>query len=107
MENYKKKISQLLTEVLNVDEEKIYNNIALIKEQDKGDYTFPCFFLSKELRKAPNLISEELKSKINNPDYIERIETVNGYLNFFIKKEVLTKEVFEEFNNKKVKNSMK
>ena len=25
MENYKKKISQLLTEVLNVDEEKIYN----------------------------------------------------------------------------------
>ena len=103
MENYKKKISQLLTEVLNVDEEKIYNNIALIKEQDKGDYTFPCFFLSKELRKAPNLIAEELKSKINNPDYIERIETVNGYLNFFINKEVLTKEVFEEFNNKKEK----
>ena len=57
MENYKKKISQLLTEVLNVDEEKIYNNIALIKEQDKGDYTFPCFFLSKELKKAPNLIA--------------------------------------------------
>lgn len=103
MENYKKKISQLLTEVLNVDEEKIYNNIALIKEQDKGDYTFPCFFLSKELKKAPNLIAEELKNKINNPDYIERIETVNGYLNFFINKEVLTKEVFEEFNNKKEK----
>ena len=100
MINFKKEISSLISEILNIDEEKIYENVSLIKEKDKGDYTFPCFTLSKELRKSPNMIADELKESIKTTDFIEKIESVNGYLNFYLNKEIITKEVFEEFDKK-------
>lgn len=101
MINFKEEIANLISTELNIEEEKIYKNISLIKEKDKGDYTFPCFTLSKELKKSPNIIAEELKDRIKASDLIEKIESVNGYLNFFINKELLTKEVFNEFELKK------
>lgn len=101
MVNFKEEISNLISEELNIEKERIYANISLIKEKDKGDYTFPCFTLSKELKKSPNIIAEELKDRIKASDLIEKIESVNGYLNFFINKEFLTREVFEEFELKK------
>lgn len=103
MENFKKKISLLIKDVINIDENEIYNNIVLIKEKEKGDYALPCFFLSKELKKAPNIIAEEIKNSIILPKYIEKIENINGYLNFFLNKESLVKEVFEEFDKKQDK----
>lgn len=101
MIDLKSRISNLISEELNIEKERIYANISLIKEKDKGDYTFPCFTLSKELKKSPNIIAEELKDRIKASDLIEKIESVNGYLNFFVNKELLTKEVFEEFELKK------
>lgn len=101
MIDLKSRISNLISEELNIEKERIYANISLIKEKDKGDYTFPCFTLSKELKKSPNIIAEELKDRIKASDLIEKIESVNGYLNFFVNKELLSKEVFEEFELKK------
>ncbi len=103
MLDIKKVITNLIKSEINIDEETIYNNISIIKEKDKGDYTFPCFTLSKELKKAPNIISEELKNNIKITDEIEKIESVNGYLNFYVNKEVLTKEVFKEYDLNKEK----
>ena len=103
MVDIKKEITNLIKEIIDIDEEIIYNNISLIKEKDKGDYTFPCFTLSKILKKAPNVISDELKNNIKINEKIEKIESINGYLNFYINKEFLTKEVFNEFNEKKEK----
>ena len=97
MVDLKKEISLLLNKEVSID---TYPLIKEIKEKDKGDYTFPCFILAKELHKAPNQIADELKDKINS-DIIEKIEAVNGYLNFFIDKEVLTKEVFKEYEKTK------
>ena len=51
-----------------------------------GDYSFPCFHLSRVLRKAPHAIAEDINSGIIKPEIITRIETVGGYLNFFIDK---------------------
>ena len=99
MENIKKKIEETLKEVLDID--NIFENISEIKEEKKGDYTFPCFILSKTYKKAPNIIAAELKEKIGKKDFIEKIESVNGYLNFFINREYLTKIVFEEYEKTK------
>lgn len=51
-----------------------------------GDYSLPCFKLSKVLRKAPPAIAEELRAGLADklPDGIARVEAVNGYLNFFL-----------------------
>ena len=99
MENIKKKIEETLKEILDID--NIFENISEIKEEKKGDYTFPCFILSKTYKKAPNIIAAELKEKIGKKDFIEKIESVNGYLNFYVDKKYLTKIVFEEYDKKK------
>ena len=97
MVDLKKEISLLLNKEVSID---TYSLIKEIKEKDKGDYTFPCFILAKELHKAPNQIADELKDKIDS-EIIEKIEAVNGYLNFFIDKEFLTREVFKEYEKSK------
>ncbi|MBQ1495756.1 MAG: arginine--tRNA ligase [Bacilli bacterium] len=97
MVDLKKELSNLLDEKVNI---KTYDLIKEIKEKEKGDYTFPCFILAKELHKAPMVIADELKDSINSP-IVEKIESVNGYLNFYINKEYLTKLVFEEYENTK------
>lgn len=52
-------------------------------DQQLGDYAFPCFKLSKALRKAPPMIAAELKAAFDAPA-LARAENVNGYLNLFL-----------------------
>lgn len=101
MIDFKRKISSNISRILDINEEDIYNFIQIPKESNNGDYTFPCFTLAKTLKKSPILIANELKDKIANEDYIENIESVSGYLNFYLNKEIVTKAVFNEFEEKK------
>lgn len=103
MINFKKEIALIISNELEYDENDIYNFIQLTKDENNGDYSFPCFSLSKTFKKSPILISEELKEKIKKPNFIEKIECVSGYLNFYLKKEILIKEVCKEFEEKKEK----
>ena len=71
------------------------------KDTKNGDYSFPCFKLAKELKKAPQMIANDIKEKINiEGTGIEKVEVVGGFLNFFIDKEILTKEVLNEVASK-------
>ena len=49
-----------------------------------GDLALPCFKLSRILRKSPVQIAEELAAGIPADENIDRIESVSGYLNFFL-----------------------
>ena len=58
--------------------------------------------LQKELKKAPAIIAEELKNNMDiDKNLIEKVEIVGGYLNFYINKESLAREVIKEFDLKK------
>ncbi len=59
-----------------------------------GDYAFPCFKLSKALRKSPMMISDVLAAEIH-ADYLSRVESVKGYLNFFIDRATYAARVVE------------
>lgn len=87
--DYKKLIASLIEKEISID---VYDSIEVPKDSSMGDFAFPCFKLAKELRKSPNIIAEELKSKIID-DSIEKIEVVSAYLNFFIKKGNFCKEI--------------
>ena len=100
MLNIKTELSKIISKQIEISQEDIYSNIQIIKEKGKGDYTFPCFTLSKILKKSPIDIAKELKEKIPTNEIIDKVESINGYLNFYINKEYLTKLVFEEFNLK-------
>ncbi|ABR54259.1 arginyl-tRNA synthetase [Methanococcus vannielii SB] len=65
-----------------------------------GDYsTNIAFRLSKELKKAPKIIAEEITSSLSIPG-IEKIESLNGYINFFMDYSVFSKETTLEINSK-------
>ena len=97
MTDIKKIISSLIEKEINID---VYDLIKEIDDPSKGDYAFPCFSLAKELHKSPIDIANELANTIKD-ESIEKIESVNGYLNFFINKEYLTRIVFEEYDKTK------
>ena len=57
-----------------------------------GDYAFPCFKLSKALRKSPVMIADQLAAAIR-ADFLARVESVRGYLNFFIDRAIYAERV--------------
>ena len=57
-----------------------------------GDIAFPCFKLSRVLRKAPPVIAKEISEAFKS-DVVSKAEAVNGYLNIFVSSEYLIKNV--------------
>ena len=57
-----------------------------------GDFALPCFKFSPLLKKSPQEIALELEKKILLPKSVERMQAVGGFLNFFLKQEVMISE---------------
>jgi arginyl-tRNA synthetase len=82
-----------------LNKKEIENLIEIPPSQNLGDYAFPCFILSKKLKKSPQIIAEDLKKKIKSKDF-EKIETKGPYLNFFINKKKLIKQIIKDISKK-------
>ena len=97
MIDFKNIIAKAISKVVNIDEAEIKKSIEKPKGTNNGDYAFPCFRLAKDLHKAPPMIANDIKENIKvDEDKITKIEVAGGYLNFFINKETLVKEVLNE-----------
>ena len=99
MLDFKLLIAEKIAKCAELDTNEIKGYIEVPPNEDMGDYAFPCFKLAKALRKAPPAIAAELKEKIEADENIEKIEIVGGYLNFYVNKMTLTKEVLGEIAN--------
>lgn len=93
--DYKKIIAENLSKKANLSADEIESFIEIPPKSEMGDFAFPCFKLAKTMKKAPNIIAEDLKESLNI-DFIEKIETLGGYLNFFIAKGNFSKETIEK-----------
>ena len=98
MKDFKQIIAKQISKTIDINEKELESYIEAPKDSKNGDYAFPCFRLAKELRKAPPAIANEIKEKIEAVEEIEKIEVAGGYLNFFINKSILAKEVLEEIS---------
>ena len=102
MIDFKQEIAEKIAKVTKIDVEELKAYIEVPKDTKNGDYAFPCFRLAKELKKAPPVIANEIKEKIdldiNKSDEIEKVEIAGGYLNFYINKTILTNEVLNEIS---------
>lgn len=101
MISFKSLIAEKIAKEVELDKNEIEGYIEVPPNEEMGDYAFPCFKLAKALRKAPPAIAEELKGKLTTDENIEKIEIAGGYLNFYVNKEVLTKEVLKEISERK------
>lgn len=95
--DYKRLIGDLIKEVIGID---VYDSIEIPPDKNMGDFAFPCFKLAKELRKAPQMIAEDLKSKLSH-ESISKIEVVGAYLNFFINKSDFSRDILMHVLNNK------
>ena len=103
MTNFKNEIAKLISKAGNLKELDLESFIEVPKDKQNGDFAFPCFRLAKELKKAPQIIAQDIKNNLELPNkYIVKAEAVGGYINFYINKELQTEEVIKSFsdNNK-------
>ncbi|MEK6967104.1 MAG: arginine--tRNA ligase [Nanoarchaeota archaeon] len=82
------------------------------KDVSHGDISFPCFNLSKALKKSPQIIAKELAESLALKNPIKKMEVVGAYINFFIDDAEYCKEVFEalkqeDFGKPKLKKKEK
>ena len=93
---------ELLSRELRLPEREVENMIEIPQNSSLGDYAFPCFSLAKSLKSNPLLIAEDLAENLRRkiPKEISSVDFRGGYVNFFIDKKILVKEVFEKVEKK-------
>jgi len=97
MLNFKNEIAKIISNITNINVNELEGYIEIPPDENMGDYAFPSFKLAKELRKAPPVIANELKEKIEvENEILDKVEVVGGYLNFYINKSTLIKNTLVE-----------
>ena len=91
---YKQHFAETLAEHIGLPMEELLAMIEIPPENIPGDFAFPCFRLSKLLKKSPQQIAEELTTKLQS-DYFSSFENVSGYLNAHINKKTFINDFFE------------
>jgi len=101
MINFKNEIAKIISSIIGINIKELEGYIEVPVDENMGDYAFPCFRLAKELKKAPQIIANELKEKIEmKNEILDKVEVIGGYLNFHINKTTLIKNVLEEISFK-------
>ncbi|MFN8370187.1 MAG: arginine--tRNA ligase [Bacteriovoracaceae bacterium] len=100
-DDIKKEIAQKLRKIIleqfqiNLEDSEIYKLVTPTPDDTMGNYAFPCFQLSKVLKKAPPKIAEELKLFWGeNSHFIAK--NFGPYLNFYIENQFIGQTVFEK-----------
>ena len=97
--DFKLSIAQEIINALNttmgdagLSAQEIAGALEVPPDTAMGDFAFPCFKLSKALRKSPMMISDALATAVS-ADYLSKVESVKGYLNFFIDRATFAEKV--------------
>lgn len=101
MLDFKEKISEEISKITKIDKNELYEYIEMPSDNKMGDYAFPCFRLAKTMKKSPQIIANELKDGISLGNEFEKVEVINGYINFFVNNKKLVENVLEEVEEKK------
>lgn len=95
-------IKEQIVKSINFDFSALQINVEdLIIESisaDKGDYSLPCFAFAKVLRDNPINIANKIKDAVVVGELIEKVEVVAGYVNFFLNKSYVAKQVLKNFS---------
>lgn len=99
----KQVLSKIITKYLDgFSESEIENLLETPPETELGDYSLPCFSLSKKLKKSPIVIADQLKSDLENDldqSMVSELQSVKGYLNIFLNKSGYTKFVLDKISD--------
>jgi len=94
--NFKLHVGDLLQKATGMELEKILGILETPPDERLGDVAFPCFSLSRTLRKAPPLIAQDICGKIEIDEYIDRINVASGYVNFYFNRKAFVKSIIND-----------
>ncbi|MDF2964121.1 MAG: argS, partial [Paenibacillus sp.] len=95
--NYKSLLAfKLVSQLEGFNEDAIAELIEYPPNPQMGDLSMPCFKFSKQLRKAPQAIAEELKARWEAHPVFERVEAVSGYFNVYLNPAYFAADVIGE-----------
>lgn len=94
--NLKQEIYDILTQLKDYGD---LNSLVIDSiDASKGDFCLPCFSLAKTMRKAPMIIADEIANSLNlSNTNIEKVESVAGYVNFFLNKSKISEGVLTNY----------
>ncbi len=98
--DYKNYIASKLN-ISGLEISELASFVEIPPNTDLGDYALPCFKLSKQLRKSPVLIAEELASAFVCDEVISSCSAEKGYLNFKINRNSFIVSTLNEILTKK------
>jgi len=78
--------------------DNLYDLLTYSPDPKNGDVTLPCFSLAKVLHRSPVDIGNDIVNNFND-EIVEKIENVNGYVNFYLNKKQVFKKLYEELEN--------
>ncbi len=99
----KETIAKILGEATGLAPGNILALLEVPKNASHGDYSLPCFMLSKIYRKNPKDIALELAKKVKLTREIAKVYTLGPYLNFTLNKDLLTQQVVKQILKEKEK----
>ena len=85
---------------VELDVEAVANWLEYPPDVNMGDLAFPCFRLSKTLRRSPVQIASALAETLTACECVASAENVNGYLNMKLDSAYLTSHVLNEIAEK-------
>jgi arginyl-tRNA synthetase len=98
MNEFVREIIDILRRKVGLPFEELERTIEVPPEEKMGDYAFPCFILSKKLKKAPDKIASELAGQLEPKDLVEKIYSIGPYVNFRVSKEKLAQVVLSQIS---------
>lgn len=94
---FKEEIIKLIKQATGLEEV----NLEIPPDPNLGDFAFPCFVLSKKLKKNPVEISKDLSTRIRPNEFVKEIKSVGPYLNFFVNKAKLAETTIKKILKEK------
>lgn len=94
--DFKMEVAGLLAKATELSLEDALNTVEIPGNKAMGDFAFPCFRLAKVFRKAPPMIAQEVAEKLDKPAFIDNIQVVGAYINFFVKKGIYAQEILSK-----------
>lgn len=91
--DFKAAIAQSVAAATGLEPQDVAQMLETPPSADMGDYALPCFKLAKTLRKAPAAIADGIAQQMERPAWLSRVESVKGYLNFFLDRALLVESV--------------
>lgn len=91
--DFKNEIAKQIAQAAGLQAEEVLPFLEVPPNAEMGDFAYPCFRLAKVLRQAPNQIAAQLAEKMQDVDFLQKVEAAGPYLNFFVDKSLFSRSV--------------